>query len=80
MNIQTAFIYCIMTIVLIYIILLIDNNFTNKENDDSCRILRTSVLCGFINWIIIVYFIYKTENEIPALLTNSQEIILNGKF
>ena len=85
MNIQTAFIYCFLTFIVIYIVLWFDLKYILKNNQSSCKvhydekIFRTSVLCSFIMWIIIVYFIYQAEQIIPTLTTDCQEI-LNGNL
>lgn len=75
MNIQTAFIYCFLTFLLIYGLLWTDNNFFSREDSKEEKVLRTSILCAFINWVIIVYFIYQAEQVMPALITSSQELL-----
>lgn len=78
MNIQTAFIYCILTIVIIYCLLHLDNKLFPKDNKDE-TVFRHSVLCGLIIWIIIVFFIYKSDID-SSSLAESQQIILNDRF
>ncbi len=86
MNIQLAFIYCFITIVVLYAVLWLDNRYfggsnslDNESIDSNEKILRISVLCGIIMWLIIVYFIYRAEQEIPALVSNNL-LILQEKF
>lgn len=78
MNIQLAFIYCFITIIMLYVILWIDNRYVAKTtdvSDSNQKILRTSILCGLIVWIIIVYFIYRAEQEVPHLMSNNLAIL-----
>lgn len=76
MDIQTAIIYCFLTMFIIYLILNIDDKYICKDKTpQNDRIIRTSILCGLINWIIIVYFIYNVESEFPSLKLNSQVLL-----
>lgn len=77
MDIQTAIIYCFLTMFIIYLILNLDAKYICKDKSlqTNERILRTSILCGLINWIIIVYFIYNVESEFPSLKLNSQVLL-----
>ena len=84
MNIRTVFMYFFLTVILVYLMLFVDNkyfckgvNATTDKKDE--QILRHSISCGVIMWVIIVYFIYKAENEIPSLTARNQ-IVLEGKF
>ena len=82
MNIQTAFIYCFLTIIVIYVFLYIENYFfidDVSKNGSSSKNLRISILAGILNWLIIVYFIYQIERNIPNITSNSQ-MILQDKF
>jgi len=83
MNIQTTFIYCFLTIILMYGLIWLDFNYFNTDNNNHAerheRVLRLSILSGLIVWFVIVFFIYRAENEIPELLSNNQ-IIIEGKF
>lgn len=82
MNIQTAFIYCFLTILIVYIFLYLENRFLNDDilkNNTSSRNLRISILCGLLIWIIIVYFIYQIESTIPTIASNNQ-LIIQDKF
>ena len=78
MEIQTIFMYSFLTIILIYIILLIDRKYISNKEDEG-DILKISILCGLINWIIIVYFICRMENDVPELMSRNYEII-TGNF
>jgi len=79
MDIQTAIIYCFLTMFIIYLILNLDVKYISKDKTpQNEKIIRTSVLCGLINWIIIVYFIYNMENQYPSLKLNGQ--VLLDKF
>ncbi len=80
MEMQTVFIYSFLTMILIYIILWIDKKYiSNRLNDNDIDILKISILCGLINWIIIVYFICKMENDIPELIPRKYDI-MTGNF
>ena len=78
MNIQTAFIYCLLTVVIIYSALYGDCKLFPKDTKEE-RVFRTSLLCGLINWIVIVYFLYKAEVTMPTF-AQAQQIIMNDKF
>jgi heme/copper-type cytochrome/quinol oxidase subunit 4 len=78
MNIQTTFIYCMLTILVIYCLLHLDYKYFPKDSKEE-RVLRHSVLCGLIIWVIIVYFIYKSEVETTGF-AQSQQTILNDNF
>jgi len=82
MNIQTAFVYCFLTIVIVYIFLYLENRYLSDDilkNNTSNRNLRISILCGLLIWIIIVYFIYQIETTIPTIASNAQ-LIIQDKF
>jgi len=82
MNIQTAFVYCFLTIVIVYIFLYLENRYLSDDilkNNTSNRNLRISILCGLLIWIIIVYFIYQIETTIPTIASNGQ-LIIQDKF
>jgi hypothetical protein len=83
MNIQVAFIYCFLTVLIIYLFLYLEQQVfcTNQKQKqiDNNKNLRVSVLCGLLNWIIIVYFIYQIETNIP-LITSSAQTILQENF
>jgi len=87
MNIQTAFVYCFLTMVIVFVFLFLEHKYFNadevsKKGDNSNhnnKHLRISILCGLLNWIIIVYFIYMMEQTIPSIASNAQ-VILHDKF
>jgi len=74
MEIQTVFIYSFLTMIVIYIILLIDRRYISNKEDEG-DILKISILCGLINWMVILYFICRMENDIPDLMTRNYEIM-----
>ena len=78
MNIQTAFIYFFLTFVLVYIVQVIDNKYLSDANKNE-KTLRVSLLFSVITWIIIVYFIYKAEDNIEGFALNKQHI-MTGEF
>ena len=84
MNIQVAFIYCFLTVLIIYLFLYLEQlifgtDQNQKHTNNNNKNLRVSVLCGLLNWIIIVYFIYQIETNIP-LITSSAQTILQENF
>jgi uncharacterized membrane protein len=74
MDMQTIFVYCFLTMIVTYIILYLDNLYISK-NQYNDSIFRISLLSGLINWLIIVYFIIKTEDLVPELKLRNYEII-----
>ncbi len=78
MNIQTAFIYSVLTFIVIYGVQTLDNNYFAVEKPEE-RTFRNSVLCSVITWVIIVYFIYRAEIEVPILALKNQQIF-DGAF
>lgn len=79
MDICTAIIYCFLTMFIINLVLNFDVKYICKDKTpQNERIIRTSILCGLINWIIIVYFIYNVESEFPSMKLNTQ--VLLDKF
>ncbi len=83
MNIQVAFIYCFLTVLIIYLFLYLEQQvfYTDQKQKhvNNNKNLRVSVLCGLLNWIIIMYFIYQIETNIP-LITSSAQTILQENF
>jgi uncharacterized membrane protein len=82
MNVQTAFVYCFLTVLIIYLFLYLEQRFLNDDvskNGYSNRHLRISILCGILNWLVIVYFIYQVESNVPSIVSNAQ-VILQDKF
>jgi len=73
MNIQIAFIYALLTFLLIYGIQTLDYKYFSSEKDE--RIFRNSILCSVITWIVIVFFIYKSEIDIPNYSLKQQTIL-----
>jgi ABC-type polysaccharide transport system permease subunit len=63
--------------IIIGIILTIDVKYlcNDKSENQNERIFRTSILCGFIIWVILIYFIYNIENEVPGIKTQGQIIL-----
>ncbi len=82
MNAQVAFVYCFLTILVIYLALFLEQRYlsdNSKNNNSSGKHLRISILCGLLNWIIIVYFIYQIEINVPNIMSNTQ-VSLQDKF
>lgn len=78
MNIRTVFMYFFLTVIVIYLMLWLDNKYLCKNEQKDEQILRHSIGCGMIMWIIIVYFIHKTECEVPSV--SARDINIFEKF
>ena len=77
MNIQTAFIYSLLTFIIVYGVQTLDQQYFAVDQVEE-RTFRNSILCSVIIWIIIVYFIYRAELEVPTLALKNQQIFDNG--
>ena len=73
MNVQTAFIYALITFLVIYGVQTLDQKYFSVENKDE-HVFRNSLMCSIITWIIIIYFIYRAEIEFPDIALKKLEI------
>lgn len=73
MNIQTAFIYALITFLVIYGIQTLDQKYFSVDQKEE-RVFRNSLLCSVITWIVILYFIYRAEMEFPDMALKNQQI------
>ena len=74
MDIQNAFIFSILTFIIVYAVLSFDDAYLPSANK-TLKTLRTSLLCAVIVWVIIAYFMHKAKNEVSGLAFNALKLI-----